>query len=249
MIQCAGRLNAALVMVAALFGVTSPAAESDEPAPGVSLELAKARALNISRLRYELALSIPDALAQPVTGASVLRFHLADPTKPLVIDFDAAAAPEATVAVNGAAVPTRAINGHLVIPAAPLRQGENTVHIDFRAGDAPLNRSRDFLTPGSCLRMRIRRCHVSTNPISRADGPSRWSTLRSGSRWPMAPSWTGKGRGQRWSPRGCPGDRFGKYLRTVRGENPNAQLDQWFVRDALFAPQHVLPRHPANQPA
>jgi aminopeptidase N len=32
-----------------------------------------------------------------------------------------------------------------VIPAARLRRGENTVRIDFRAGDAPLNRSDDLL--------------------------------------------------------------------------------------------------------
>ena len=52
---------------------------------------------------------------------------------------------EATITANGTVVPTRAVNGHLVIPAAQLRRGENTVRIDFRAGDAPLNRSADFL--------------------------------------------------------------------------------------------------------
>jgi aminopeptidase N len=83
--------------------------------------------------------------AQPVTGTNVLRFHLADPTKPLVIDFDAEGAREANISANGVAVPTRAVNGHLVIPAAALRRGENTVRIEFRAGDAPLNRSADFL--------------------------------------------------------------------------------------------------------
>ena len=145
MIRIAARLGAALVLTAALYGVASAAAESDEPAAGVSLELAKARALNISRLRYELALSIPDTLAQPVVGSNVLRFHLADPKKPLVIDFDAEGAPKTTVTANGVVVPTRAINGHLVIPAAPLRRGENMVRIDFRAGDAPLNRRGDFL--------------------------------------------------------------------------------------------------------
>ncbi len=145
MIRCAGRLGAAMVVAATLFGVASAAAESDEPAAGVSLELAKARARNISRLHYELALSIPDTLAQPVTGSNVLRFHLADPTRPLVIDFDAEGAPEAVIVANGVVVPTRAVNGHLVIPAAPLRRGENTVRIDFRAGNAPLNRSADFL--------------------------------------------------------------------------------------------------------
>jgi len=145
MIRCAGSLRAALLVAAASFGAASAAAESEAPAPGVSLQLAQARASNISRLRYELVLSIPETLAQPVTGTNELRFHLADPTKPLVIDFDAEGASEATITVNGVGVPTRAVNGHLVIPAAPLRLGENTVRIDFRAGNAPLNRSKDLL--------------------------------------------------------------------------------------------------------
>jgi aminopeptidase N len=213
------------------------------------LELAKARALNISRLRYELALSIPDALAQPVTGTSVLRFHLADPTKPLVIDFDAAAAPEATVAVNGAAVPTRAINGHLVIPAAPLRQGENTVHIDFRAGDAPLNRSRDFLytwfVPAHA--------HQAMPCFDQPDLKGRWTvTLEHPAQWQSVANGAELDR-QRTGPAlvsaRLPWRPFRQVLAHCSRRDPNAQLDQWFVRDALFAPQHVLPRHPANQPA
>jgi aminopeptidase N len=139
------RIRAALIVALGLCGVASTAAESEKPEAGISLELAKERALNISRVRYELTMSIPDALSQPVTGTNVLRFELADRTKPLVIDFEAASASDATVTVNDLRVPTRTINGHLVIPAAPLRAGENAVRIDFRAGDAPLNRSADFL--------------------------------------------------------------------------------------------------------
>jgi aminopeptidase N len=145
MIRCAQRFGAALLVAAVLFGVASAAAESDPPEAGVSLELAKARARNISRLHYELALSIPNTVAQAVTGSTVMRFRLADASKPLVIDFDAEGAAEAIVAANGVVVPTRAVNGHLVIPAARLRRGENSVRIDFRAGNASLNRSDDFL--------------------------------------------------------------------------------------------------------
>jgi aminopeptidase N len=145
MIRCAQRFGAALLVAAVLFGVASAAAESDPPEAGVSLELAKARARNISRLHYELALSIPNTVAQAVTGSTVMRFRLADASQPLVIDFDAEGAAEAIVAANGVVVPTRAVNGHLVIPAARLRRGENSVRIDFRAGNAPLNRSDDFL--------------------------------------------------------------------------------------------------------
>jgi aminopeptidase N len=135
------------VLVAAMH-VSAPSnvqAQTREPATGVALDLATARARDISQLRYELSLSIPSTRAQAVTGSNVLRFRLADATKPLVVDFDADAASDATITVNGVTVPTRVINGHLVIPAQRLRRGENTVRIDFRAGDAPLNRGDDFL--------------------------------------------------------------------------------------------------------
>ncbi|WP_298835697.1 M1 family aminopeptidase [uncultured Piscinibacter sp.] len=128
-----------------LLAPADAGAQTGEPAAGVALDLARARARQISHLRYELTMSIPAAQAQPVSGTNVLRFRLADRTKPLVIDFDAEGAAEATVTANGVVVPTRAVNGHLVIPASRLRRGENTVRIDFRAGDAPLNRSGNLL--------------------------------------------------------------------------------------------------------
>ena len=49
------------------------------------------------------------------------------------------------VEVSGAPVEARQVNGHLVVPAAALRQGDNRLTIDFDAGDAPLNRNDDFL--------------------------------------------------------------------------------------------------------
>jgi aminopeptidase N len=134
-----------ILVVMNLLAPASARAQVSDPAAGVPLDLAKARAANVSRLRYDLALAIPLLPSQPVTGSTVMQFRLADASKPLVIDFDADGAQEATVSANGVVVPTRAVNGHLVIPAAPLRRGENKLRIDFRAGNAPLNRSADLL--------------------------------------------------------------------------------------------------------
>lgn len=144
-VRGSGRWQAGLLAAAALCTAAGAATSSDEPMPGISIELATSRAHNVSQLRYELALSIPDRAAQPVTGSNVLRLRLADPAQPLVIDFDSDDAAQATITANGVVVPTRAVNGHLVVPAAALRHGENVVRVDFRAGDAPLNRGDDFL--------------------------------------------------------------------------------------------------------
>src|SRR5215471_1737028 len=117
MIRHAKRWGWALVAVMTLL---APIDACADPAAGVALDLATARAQNISHLRYELTLSIPATRAQPVTGINVLRFRLAARTKPLVVDFEAEDPPDATMTANGIAVPTQSVNGHLVIPAASL---------------------------------------------------------------------------------------------------------------------------------
>ena len=48
------------------------------PDSGVPLDVATRRAAIVSNLRYELALSIPEALASPLTGTTTIRFDLKD---------------------------------------------------------------------------------------------------------------------------------------------------------------------------
>jgi aminopeptidase N len=49
------------------------------------------------------------------------------------------------VTAGGGRIEPRVVNGHIVLPSAALRTGANAITIDFDAGDAPLNRSDDFL--------------------------------------------------------------------------------------------------------
>jgi aminopeptidase N len=141
-------------------------AQTMTPDAGVPLDVATARAATISALRYELSLSIPEALSAPLVGTNTLRFTLKDPSKPLVIDFDTSADHVTTVEVNGKTLVRGAgsflsagarsaaaedpaaylyVNGHIVVPPGPLVAGANTVRIAFTAGDASLNRNADFL--------------------------------------------------------------------------------------------------------
>ncbi len=136
------RGNAAAVL---LLAATVASAQTATPAPGVPLDLARARAQLINDLRYELALSVPAAKDQPISGHVVLRFALADAARPLVLDFEPDRAQAVRLTANGVAATAQSVNGHLVIPAAALRLGENTLEIGFTAGDGPLNRSDDEL--------------------------------------------------------------------------------------------------------
>ena len=121
------------------------AAQTPSPAPGVPLDVATRRAAIISNLQYDLSLSIPDALATPLTGETTIRFELADASAPLVLDFETSRDNVRAIDANGKAAPINYVNGHIVLPAASLTTGANTIRIAFNAGDASLNRSNDWM--------------------------------------------------------------------------------------------------------
>jgi aminopeptidase N len=62
-----------------------------------------------------------------------------------VIDFDASRDHVHEVRANGQSIAVDFSNGHIVVPAASLSVGANSVHVTFTAGDPPLNRHHDFL--------------------------------------------------------------------------------------------------------
>jgi aminopeptidase N len=113
---------------------------------GVSRVLAVERAGRVSNVRYDMALSVPAERKAPVAGRVTIAFDLTGPSSFLPLDFE----PDSTgrlkrVEVNGRTLPPRIDSGHIVLPASLLRDGGNDVVIEFDAGDAPLNRSDDFL--------------------------------------------------------------------------------------------------------
>ncbi len=113
--------------------------------PGVARALATARAATITDVRYDIALQLPADRQARIPGTTRVRFRLRT-SAPVVLDFDAAPSQVVDVTANGrplgAITPT---GGHLVIPAAAARVGENDISIRFIAGDVPLNRNDDFL--------------------------------------------------------------------------------------------------------
>src|SRR5688572_23024141 len=120
-------------------------AQTMTPDSGVALEVATARAANVSDLRYELSLSIPETPTAPLTGTATIRFTLKDSSKPLVIDFETSREHVKSVTANGRPADFSYVNGHIVLPPASLTTGANAITITFNAGDASLNRNKDFL--------------------------------------------------------------------------------------------------------
>ncbi len=149
------RLSSGLVAVwltLLLGGCRQEAGDFDILEPGIPLALAEERARRVRDLAYQVSFDIPSEVEEQINGRVTVRFVLADAAAPLVFDFApiaAAGASEETfvesVIVGGSEADFQLASGHIVIAAAELVTGENTVEIVFRVGDASLNRNPEFL--------------------------------------------------------------------------------------------------------
>ncbi len=128
-------------MLLALTMAATPPPQPPDPGPGVPLSLAEARARRVSDVRYDLQFGIPESPADPIHARATVTFLLKDVSAPLVLDFAAPPANIVRVTDGHRALPYRVANEHLVIPATSLREGDNTIRIEFVAGDASLNRN------------------------------------------------------------------------------------------------------------
>ena len=113
--------------------------------PGVALTLAEYRAERISDINYALSFRVPEERDAPITAFEVATFKLSMTDGDLQFDFRESGDKINSVTVNGASVEVNHRAEHLIIPQGSLVAGENTVEIDFIAGDASLNRSPDYL--------------------------------------------------------------------------------------------------------
>ncbi len=114
-------------------------------APGVARGLASVRARTIQDLTYSLVFTIPSDPGEPVTGREVIRFLAKDHAEPLVLDFTPGADHVKSVRAGGNPSGFRVVRDHILIPNEELLAGNNTIEIDFKAGDAALNRNPDFM--------------------------------------------------------------------------------------------------------
>ncbi len=110
----------------ALLTANSLMAASPE---GISRDLARQRAAEISDLRYHLRFTLSPH-ASSVSGHEDLRFHAAS-SQSILIDFREGTATNLTV--NGISVPATIDHGHIELPANTIHAGENILSVDFTA--------------------------------------------------------------------------------------------------------------------
>jgi aminopeptidase N len=164
-------------LAAALLAVPAFAvAQTADPDPGIPLDVADARAANVSNLRYALQLAIPEQVAAPIDGTNRIAFDLASADEPLVIDFAPSREHVKSVTANERPINVVWANGHILIPKTALKTGANLIEIAFRAGDASLNRNPDFLyalfVPA--------RAHLAIPCFDQPNLKAKWSLTLSG---------------------------------------------------------------------
>jgi aminopeptidase N len=124
-------LASAFLLIAGLLH--APGDSTPAIGPGISEALARARAASITDVRYDLALDLtsPDS----ALGRVAIGFRRSGHGD-VVLDFRGRRLGEVTV--NGAGLDRPSLrHGHLILPAARLRAGENAVAIEFVADIAP----------------------------------------------------------------------------------------------------------------
>lgn len=109
----------------------APLAVDSLTGPGVSRELAALRAKQISEVRYALSLDVTQR--EMLDGEATIRF-VRRGGGDVILDFRGLG--QSAMEVNGAPVVLTAVNGHLIIPAQVLRDGENEVALNFQSAIA-----------------------------------------------------------------------------------------------------------------
>lgn len=122
----------------------SVARASADITPGVSHELAIARRVAISDVRYRLHFDLPTERTAAVRGEVTVTFTL-DRKRDVVLDFRGDASQIHGVTVGGRASQAAVRDEHIILPAREIRRGKNSICIRFTAGDQSLNRSADYL--------------------------------------------------------------------------------------------------------
>jgi aminopeptidase N len=139
------RFPALLAAVIFLSGLASCSKTAPEVLPGVSLGLAEYRAAAVSDIHYRLRFLIPEEQQADIGGFVSVSFMLNDKSQPLQLDFRESEDKVKRVSSNGKPADFRFENEHIIIPAADLVIGQNTVEVEFTAGSSSLNRNPEYL--------------------------------------------------------------------------------------------------------
>ena len=125
-----------LLSVAFLASLAVSSAFANAP-QGIPRELARERAAVISGVRYRLSFVLTPQ-APTTAGTEEIRFKLRSVSS-LLLDFRDGIIHK--ISLNDSPIPVKMENGHIELPAARLRVGDNTVRVQFAAQVAPAGKA------------------------------------------------------------------------------------------------------------
>ncbi|APQ18246.1 M1 family metallopeptidase [Maribacter hydrothermalis] len=112
---------------------------------GVSEAMATQRASLISKVHYNLSFDIPKQQEDPISSKLILDFDLKQLQEPVYLDFKEETSKIKSVSINETDVAILHKNEHIILPKEYLIKGNNTITIEFYAGELSLNRNEDYL--------------------------------------------------------------------------------------------------------
>ncbi len=113
---------------------------------GVSQELAQLRAQELGDVAYDVLFRIPSKQSEKVSGRVRVSFDYCPQSSSscLLLDFQGShVAPSCLV--NGKKQAAVWQDEHLLVPRSCLKEGRNTIEVEFVGSDAPFNRHADYL--------------------------------------------------------------------------------------------------------
>ena len=137
-------LTITIVILTALSGCT-PDIPVPDRSPGISWDLAEHRSRTLSDIRYDLTLTIPERIDEPILGEETIQFSRSEDGGDLVVDFMPSGDQVTDVRIGGEQVAFSVQDEHIIVPEAALKTGKNAVSISFVAGNSSLNRNDEFL--------------------------------------------------------------------------------------------------------
>ena len=113
---------------------------------GVNIKLAQLREKQLNNIQYFLSFNIPENIDEHITGTETIKFDFNNTNNlPLLLDFRNPEKYIKNLTVNDSKIKYKFENEHIIIPSRKLKDGQNTVKIDFIAGNRALNRNDEYL--------------------------------------------------------------------------------------------------------
>ncbi|WP_299320355.1 M1 family aminopeptidase [uncultured Maribacter sp.] len=135
----------AFFLVIFLISCANENDNSKQVESGVSEAMATQRASLISNVHYNLSFNIPKEQEAPIASKLLLEFNLTQLQEPVYLDFKEETSKIKSVSINEADVAILHKNEHIVLHEDYLVKGNNTIIIEFDAGELSLNRNEDYL--------------------------------------------------------------------------------------------------------